>query len=119
MVPSGTPASSGLNKGNHFRLEFHPISHYKALLLLVSGKMSPKPEYSSSAKGFYLLNVEYPMRKFLPKYANFGLTSEGHGHNLLPQSVPVEQEWTRLDSIINIEPGLPTKDEVINIESGP
>ena len=27
----------------------------------------------------------------------FGLTIEGHGHNILAQSVPVEQEKTGLD----------------------
>ena len=41
LVPSDPPASSGLNKSNHFRLEFTPISQ-NALLLLVSGKMCPK-----------------------------------------------------------------------------
>ena len=34
-------ALSGLNKSNHFRWESTPISQ-NALLLLVSGKMSPK-----------------------------------------------------------------------------
>ena len=28
----------------------------------------------------------------------FGLTIEGHGHNILVQPVPVEQEQTELDS---------------------
>ena len=36
-----SPASSGLNKSSHFRWESTPISQ-NALLLLVSGKMSPK-----------------------------------------------------------------------------
>ena len=48
------------------------------------------------SKGLSLLDKEYPMRKFLPKYANFGLASEGHGHNLRVQSVTVEQEQTEL-----------------------
>ena len=30
---------------------------------------------------------------------NFGLTSDGHGDNLLVQSVPVEQVQTGLDSL--------------------
>ena len=38
------------------------------------------------------------MRKFLPKYANFRLTSGSHGHNILAQSEPAEQDQTRLDS---------------------
>ena len=37
--------------------------------------------------------------KFLPKYANFGLTSEGHELNPLAQSVGVEQKQTGLDSL--------------------
>ena len=36
-----SPASLGLNKGSHFRWESTPISQ-NTLLLLVSGKMSPK-----------------------------------------------------------------------------
>ena len=41
LALSDSPASSGLNKGNHFRLEFPPISQ-DALFLLVSGKMGAK-----------------------------------------------------------------------------
>ena len=32
----------------------------------------------------------------------FGLTIEGHGHNILVQSVPVEQEQTGLDSLSTV-----------------
>ena len=48
-----SPATSGLNKGSHFRLESTPISQ-NALLLLVSGKMS--------------LNVAHQQRLFPSKY---------------------------------------------------
>ena len=36
------------------------------------------------------------MRKFLPKYVDFGLTSEGHGHNVRAQSV---YKWNNPSSI--------------------
>ena len=50
-----SPASSGLNKSSHFRWEFTPISQ-NALLLLVSGNMSPN------------LIVPHQQRAFPSKY---------------------------------------------------
>ena len=40
LVLTDSPASLGLNKSNQFRLKSTPLSQ-NALLLLVSGKMSP------------------------------------------------------------------------------
>ena len=57
------------NKGTHCRLEFRPISQ-NALLLLVSGKVSPNITWMFLvSKG--LFPSKYTMREFLPKYANF------------------------------------------------
>ena len=42
------------------------------------------------------------MRTFLPKYANLGLTSEGHSLNLLAQSEWSKTDWTRQSKSLEV-----------------